>query len=170
MEKLTLGYWGIRGRGQILRLLLAYTGTEFQETRYLSQEKWFAEDKVNLGFDFPNLPYIIDGDFKLTESIAVAKYIINRSGKTDLLGKNIHDHGKVENLIGVLNDALKEIQALFWNKDYETIKIEVLEKARTKLDYVKNFIGHKDFALGYLTFVDFLLAENLHYFETLYPS
>ena len=25
-QKLTLGYWGIRGRGQVARLLLAYTG------------------------------------------------------------------------------------------------------------------------------------------------
>ncbi len=26
MEKVTLGYWAIRGRGQVPRLLLAYTG------------------------------------------------------------------------------------------------------------------------------------------------
>lgn len=34
MSKLTLGYWRVRGRAQIPRLLLAYTGTEFEEVQY----------------------------------------------------------------------------------------------------------------------------------------
>ncbi len=32
------------------------------------------------------------------------------------------------------------------------------------------FVGEKDFALGYLTFADFLLAEFSHYVEKLYPE
>lgn len=28
-SKITLGYWNLRGRGQVLRLLLAYTGLEW---------------------------------------------------------------------------------------------------------------------------------------------
>jgi glutathione S-transferase len=42
-----------------------------------------------LGLIFPNLPYVIDGDFKLTESKAIHLYIIKKSGKTDLLGKGL---------------------------------------------------------------------------------
>jgi glutathione S-transferase len=61
-------------------LLLSYTGTPFNEVAYTTPEKWFGEDKQSIGFDFPNLPYLIDGDFKLTESSAIAKYIIKRSG------------------------------------------------------------------------------------------
>ena len=91
MSQVTLGYWKIRGLGQHLRLLLAYTGLEFKDVQYETPEKWFGEDKPNLAFDFPNLPYLIDGEFKLTESSAIAKYIINKSGKTDLLGKNTQD-------------------------------------------------------------------------------
>ena len=76
MPKVTLGYWKIRGLGQVARHLLSYTDTEFDEVQYENADKWFKEDKVQLGFDFPNIPYLIDGDFKLTESIAVYKYII----------------------------------------------------------------------------------------------
>lgn len=170
MTKVVLGYWKIRGLAQYIRHLISYTGIQFEEVLYEGQEKWFKEDKEKLGFDFPNLPYLIDGDFKLTESAAIAKYVINKSGKTDLLGKDLHDQGTLENLIGVFNDALKEVRSLFFNKDYETVKIESLEKARSKFDYIKHFIGDKEFALGYLTLVDFLLAENLYYFEALYPS
>ena len=170
MAKITLGYWKIRGLAQVIRHLLSYTELEFEEVFYETKEKWYNEDKKNLGLVFPNIPYIIDGDFKLTESIAVAKYIIKKSGRTELLGKNVQDEGKVENLIGVFNDALKDIKGLFWNKDYEALKTEALEKARSKLNYIRDFIGENQFALGYLTLVDFYLAENLAYFETLYPS
>lgn len=39
-------------------------------------------DKVALGLEFANLPYLIDGDFRLTESNAIARYIIKRAGKS----------------------------------------------------------------------------------------
>ena len=138
--------------------------------QYDNQEKWFKEDKQNLGFDFPNIPYLIDGDFKITESSAVARYIIKRSGKNELLGKNAEDMGRIENVIGVLNDAIKPIRGLFFNKDYANVKIETLEKARDKLNYIREFVGDKPFVMGYLTLVDFYLADYLYLFETLYPS
>lgn len=170
MSKIVIGYWKIRGLGQHIRLLMAYSGLEFEEVQYDNPDKWFKEDKLNLGFDFPNLPYLIDGDFKLTESVAIAKYIAKRSGKTELLGKNAEDTGRVNNLLGVFKDAYKEISGLFWNKDYENLKIDALEKARPKFDAIRDFVGENDFALGYLTIIDFMLAENLYYFESLYPS
>lgn len=63
--------------------------------QYESREKWFEEDKKNLGLEFPNIPYLIDGDFKLTESSSIFKYIIQRSGHTELLGKTAQDEGQV---------------------------------------------------------------------------
>lgn len=80
--KYVLGYWGIRGRGQVLRLLLAYSGLEWEDRVYSGPEKWFGNgDKVKLGLEFPNLPYLINGDFKLTESVAIMKYIVRKSNK-----------------------------------------------------------------------------------------
>jgi glutathione S-transferase len=172
MTTVTLGYWGIRGLAQNIRLLLSYTGTPFQEVFYdfATKDRWFEEDKKNLGFDFPNIPYLIDGEFKLTESQAIAKYVINRSGHRELLGKNVQDEGLVENLIGVLNDIFKELRVLFGNPHWEQSKAEILPKVLPKIDYLKNFIGDRPFALGYLTLVDFYLSEYLYYFETIYPT
>ena len=130
--------------------------------QYTDQDKWFKDDKLNLGFEFPNLPYLIDGDFKITESAAVAKYIVKRSGKTDLLGKTVEDMGRVENIAGVFNDAIKELSGLYFNKEHETAKIEVLEKARPKLNYIKDFVGDREHIMGYLTILDFQLAEYLY--------
>lgn len=118
MTKMKLGYWKIRGLAQIPRLLAAYTATEVEDVFYTDWNQWHGQDKLNLGFDFPNLPYLIDGDFKLTESAAINRYIILQSGHSDLLGKTAKDRARVDNILGVLKDALKEIRALFWNKDY----------------------------------------------------
>jgi len=77
-----LGYWNLRGRGQVLRLLLAYTGLKWTDKTYAEAGNWFGGgDKTKLGLDFPNLPYLIKGDFKLTESSAIAKYIVKISDK-----------------------------------------------------------------------------------------
>lgn len=97
MTTVTLGYWRLRGLAQPVRLLLAYTETPFQEVVYEFAEKqrWFEEDKKNFGFDFPNIPYLIDGDFKLTESAAIMKYLVKRSGRNELLGKTLEDEGSV---------------------------------------------------------------------------
>ena len=77
--KPTFGYWEIRGgtRGAVNRYLLAHAGVDFEEVRYSSKAEWGAA-KSNLGVDFPNIPYIIDGDFFLTESKAVSVYICDR--------------------------------------------------------------------------------------------
>ena len=54
-----------------------------EETKYT---QW-RELKPHLGFDFPNLPYLIDGDFKLTESKSIMKYFC-RKHLPALLGTN----------------------------------------------------------------------------------
>lgn len=63
---ITLGYWKIRARGEILRLLMNYLNLEYEEKNYTPKE-WFTT-KDSLGMDFPNLPYLFDGNLKITES------------------------------------------------------------------------------------------------------
>ena len=75
-NKPILGYWNIRAanRGNVNRYILKYAGVDFEDKVYdfaNNPGEWKEQDKQALGLDFPNLPYIIDGDFKLTESKAV---------------------------------------------------------------------------------------------------
>jgi hypothetical protein len=69
----TLGYWDIRGNTEPIRMVLHYAEAPFEDKRYeygstpqTLRSIWLA-DKPNLGLDFPNLPYYIDGDLKLTQ-------------------------------------------------------------------------------------------------------
>jgi glutathione S-transferase len=66
LAQVKVGYWGIRGLGQVPRLLLSYSGVEFDDQLYSDREKWFGDDKINLGLNFPNLPYLIDGEYNIT--------------------------------------------------------------------------------------------------------
>ena len=39
-QKMKYGYWGMRGNGQIGRLLLAYTGSSWEDVKYTSPPDW----------------------------------------------------------------------------------------------------------------------------------
>uniref|UniRef100_A0AAR2K109 glutathione transferase n=1 Tax=Pygocentrus nattereri TaxID=42514 RepID=A0AAR2K109_PYGNA len=87
-----LAYWDIRGLAQPIRLLLEYTGTKYEEKVYSCGEApnydkscWF-EEKAKLQMDFPNLPYLEDGDRKIVQSNAIMRYIArkhNLCGETE---------------------------------------------------------------------------------------
>ncbi|XP_019852503.1 PREDICTED: glutathione S-transferase Mu 3-like isoform X2 [Amphimedon queenslandica] len=80
-ELIKLGYWMTRGLAQSIRLLLKYTGTEFENITYtraeapsFSTEEWTSV-KHTLGLPFPNIPYLIDRDIKITQSNAILAYL-----------------------------------------------------------------------------------------------
>jgi glutathione S-transferase len=169
--KIKLGYWNLRGRGQVLRLLLAYTGQDWEEVTYKDASQWFGiGDKTKLGFDFPNLPYLINGDFKLTESIAIARYIIRKSNKPELLGKNVEDEAKIEMILSLLDDIFSPTFSMFFSPNHQADKVRLFDnKLKVKIQELVHFIGNKDTCIGYLTLADFRLAEASYYFEKLYP-
>ena len=79
--KLKLGYWKIRGLAANIRYQLAYMGQPYDMKEYemtngpeFSKKAWLDE-KETLGLPYPNLPYLIDGDVKLTETIAIHRYL-----------------------------------------------------------------------------------------------
>ncbi|XP_054158818.1 uncharacterized protein LOC128957124 [Oppia nitens] len=75
-----LGYWDIRGLAEPIRYLLRYAGVEFTDKRYQFKDShvWKDEDKHRLGLDFPNLPYWLDGEVKLSQSWAILKYLARK--------------------------------------------------------------------------------------------
>ena len=64
-SKLTLGYWGFQGLSETSRYILEYCGLEYNQKLYTLPEEWL-KDKQSGFMDFPNLPYILDGDVKIS--------------------------------------------------------------------------------------------------------
>lgn len=100
----------------------------------------------------------------------MARYVIKRSGRHELLGRNVVEEGEVESIIGVTNDIMKELRNLFGSPHSEPLKAEILPKIQPKLESLRQFVGEKPFAVGYLTLADFYLAEYLYYFETIFAG
>lgn len=170
-NSIVLGYWGLRGRGQVPRLLLAYTGMKFTNKKYTAPEQWFGGDKQSLGLAFPNLPYLIDGKLKITETEAICRYIIRKSGNSELLGKNLADEGLVDNMLGVIGDITVATLEHCFNPKYVEERDKVFaDKIKPKLDLLYKFLLFKDWLIGYMTLADFQLAELVNYLNGIWPD
>ena len=113
--KLTLGYWNFRGgvRGSGTRYLLKYVGAKYDETSYDWGSGDWAEAKKNLGMTHPNLPYITQGNFKLSETYAVQQFICQKY-QPELLGTTPQERARVYQLQCIVSDLnLKGIKACF---------------------------------------------------------
>ena len=71
-NKVVLGYLNLRGgcRGNVARFMLAHSGANWEDKCYDIKKADWWKAKPNL-MPFANLPYIIDGDVKLSETFAV---------------------------------------------------------------------------------------------------
>ena len=168
-KKVILGYWGVAGLGNPLRYILSYADVDFKDEIYSDQAKWFGEDKLNLGIPLPNLPYLIDGDFKLSESNALLRYIPKRFGKADLLGKTIEDQARIDQILGVVGDIQSAVSTSLREEGWEAKKAEVYAKGKDKLAALENFV-QENYAIGYLTIADFKLADFVYVLFNLFPE
>ena len=103
LHKPVLGYWKTRGRANGIRTMLNFCAVDFEDYMYEvgaapihSKDSWFTV-KQSIGLDFPNLPYLIDGDLKLTESLAIYKYVA-RKYRPELLGATAQEFAFAEML------------------------------------------------------------------------
>jgi glutathione S-transferase len=171
MSNIKFGYWRVRGRGQVPRLLLSYTGALWEDVQYTQPDQWFGKDKVGLGLEFPNLPYLIEGDLKMTETSAICFYICQRSEKgRSLLGQDLQEGAKIMNVVGVVSDLLETINKMAYDKDPEALREKTWELLASKLEYLKKFKGNKEWLFDRLTLADFLVSELSHYIEFIFSD
>jgi len=168
-----LAYWDIRGLAQPIRLLLEYTGTKYEDKFYVCGEApnydkscWFDE-KQKLGMDFPNLPYLEDGDRKIVQSNAIIRYIAR---KNNLCGESEDEKVRVDILENQAMDFRNGFVMMCYT-DFDTIKPKYMEKLPGLLKQFSGFLGdRKWFAGDKITFVDFVMYELLDQHRMMEPK
>uniref|UniRef100_A0A8C9Q9C8 Glutathione S-transferase Mu 4 n=1 Tax=Spermophilus dauricus TaxID=99837 RepID=A0A8C9Q9C8_SPEDA len=127
-----LGYWNIRGLAHPIRLLLEYTDSSYEEKKYTMGDgngtprvRWLNE-KFKLGLDFPNLPYLIDGPHKITQSNAILRYLAR---KHNLCGETEEEKIRVDILENQVVDVRMHFIMLCYNPDFGLKKISAYMKS-----------------------------------------
>ncbi|XP_075551103.1 glutathione S-transferase Mu 2-like [Dermacentor variabilis] len=176
MAPLVLGYWDIRGIGEPIRYMLAHAGVPYEDKRYgfgdgpePSMDEWLAV-KYKLDLDFPNLPYIIDGDVRMTHSQAILRYLGRKHG---LAPKDEETMRRVEMLEHQASDIVWAAARFCYSPDYtEEKRVQFLVDIADKLRQVDTYLAkHGPFGAGKsVTYVDFLLYEALQFIKAMGPS
>ncbi|XP_012657143.1 glutathione S-transferase Mu 1 isoform X2 [Otolemur garnettii] len=162
---MTLGYWDIRGLAHAIRLLLEYTDSSYEEKIYTmgdapdyDRSQWLKE-KFKLGLDFPNLPYLIDGPHKITQSNAILRYIAR---KHNLCGETEEEKIRVDILENQTMDTRMQLARVCYSPDFEKLKPDYLEGLPEKMKHFSQFLGKQPWFVGdKITFVDFLAYDVL---------
>lgn len=168
-----LGYWKIRGLAANIRLQMAHSGVEYEMVEYeqgdgpeFDRTCW-TDVKPTLGLDFPNLPYFIDGDFKMTETAAIHKYIADK-WEPALLGLDYTHRAKVNMCAGVLADLKGAVTMPCYMQGEKEPMIAAM---RTKLPAIVAFLGNNKFLTGdNVTWIDFYFYELCQLMKFLNPE
>ena len=173
MAPIVLGYWDIRGYAQPIRLMLAAAGAEFTEEFHstdgppdFSKEKWFKL-KPTLPLDFPNRPYLYDGDVKISQSITIMRYLGRKFG---MEGKTEPEKIRVDLIEQQLVDWRNQ-SLIFYSPDFDNLIAGYKEELKGKLDALSKFLGTNEYLSGGgLTYGDFFAYEYLDVHRTLAPG
>ncbi|XP_020785437.2 glutathione S-transferase Mu 3-like [Boleophthalmus pectinirostris] len=158
---------------QPIRLLMEYTGTSYEEKLYSCGEapnydkSTWINDKAKLEMDFPNLPYLEDGDRKISQSNAIMRYIAR---KHNLCGETEDEKVRVDILENQAMDFRNGFVILCY-MDYDSKKDAYIEKLPNVLGQFSKFLGNRKWFAGEkITFVDFIMYELLDQHRMFHPS
>ncbi|NXT25977.1 GSTM2 transferase, partial [Syrrhaptes paradoxus] len=96
-------------------------------------------------FTPPQLPYLIDGPTKLTQSRAILRYIAR---KHNMIGETEEEIQRVDLLENQLNDLLMSFARLCYSPDFEKQKPAFLEQLPGKLQELRRFLGSRRWFVG----------------------
>jgi len=173
-----LGYWNIRGLARPIRLLLAHSQVDFDDVRYnegkgpeFSRAEW-TDVKDKLDLPFPNLPYYIDEEIKLSQSNAILMYIAEKHGLHD--GFTANELGTtvmlLEQIMELRNAAVRIFYKTYDGPQGQNV-LQHRASAEKRLKQFMKFLGENVWLLGdKLCAADFHLAELLDQHIMLYPD
>uniref|UniRef100_A0A8D1YEY4 Glutathione S-transferase n=1 Tax=Sus scrofa TaxID=9823 RepID=A0A8D1YEY4_PIG len=129
--------------------------------------QWLS-DKFKLGLDFPNLPYLIDGAHKLTQSNAILRYIAR---KHNMCGETEEEKIRMDVLENQVLDVCMQKLRICYSPDFEKLKPGYLKEIPEKMKPFSEFLGKRPwFAGDKLTYMDFLAYDVLDLYRIFDPK
>lgn len=166
------GYWNVRGICEWIYYVFAYTKTDYQKVEYVTgdgpeynKDGWLSE-KESLGLSFPNLPYYIEGDLKITQSLAIMRHIAR---KHDLCGKTEEEMVQCDMVAQESMDVtIGFVKATYFCQNFEEDIKVYLKNIRVNVKRFADHLGAKPFVAGdNLTYADFVFWETMDQLCTL---
>ena len=153
-DKPRLFYFDITGRAHLIRLLLTYTGTEFEDVRF-SGEEWATKYKAEAPLGMA--PYYEEGGVKFGGSLAIARYVGEKYG---LGGSNPLENAQLSSYVDALGDVGDKLCNVMWGPEdkREECKAEFLKKIPLVFSSLEEQIkGEDSFLIGKSTWADVML-------------
>uniref|UniRef100_A0A2K5PI42 Glutathione S-transferase n=1 Tax=Cebus imitator TaxID=2715852 RepID=A0A2K5PI42_CEBIM len=122
--------------------------------------------EIEARLDFPNLPYLLDGKNKITQSNAILYYIAH---KHNMCGETEEEKIRVDIVESQVMDFCIQLIKLCYSSDHKKLKPQYLEQLPGQLKQFSMFLGKFSWFAGEkLTYVDFLtygILDQNHIFE-----
>ncbi|KAK7092015.1 glutathione S-transferase 1-like [Littorina saxatilis] len=125
MASIKLYYFNSRGRGEVLRLLLAASGKEWEDVRFTGEE-WPEKYKPNAPFG--QAPYIEHNGKYYGQSLAIANFLAREFG---LAGKTNLESLRVAEVVQLVQDFISCLVKIFYEKD-DAKKVELFTNLKEK--------------------------------------
>jgi glutathione S-transferase len=161
-------YFNVRGRAEVIRLLLEETGTPYRERR-IEVPEWGA---LKPTFPFGQVPTYEEGDLFICQSYAIYRHLARKHA---LYGKNEREHIRCDIVEQAFADAQTQIGSFMWSPDFATKRAD-FEKttlpdqlAKVERLLVQNANGDGYWVGEDLTYVDFIAWHYLDYVRALTP-
>eukprot|EP01095_Lingulamoeba_sp_RSL-Kostka_P014937 TRINITY_DN669_c0_g1_i1.p1 TRINITY_DN669_c0_g1~~TRINITY_DN669_c0_g1_i1.p1 ORF type:complete len:220 (-),score=95.87 TRINITY_DN669_c0_g1_i1:171-830(-) len=157
----TLHYFDLRGRAEHIRLILHIAEVEYTDKR-LSFEEWKGGLKET--FLFKQIPVYEEGDFLLSQSNTIARYLANKHG---LLGSDAQQNARIDEAYELFVDIQTDVlRTLFGGGFEEKLKALLETKLPNNLSFIPALLernGNTGFLVGdELTLAD---IQALHVLE-----
>jgi hypothetical protein len=94
----TIGYYPLRGKAQLCRLLCEYLHLPYVD-QFFTPDQWNKfRDSEAAEWVVRDLPFLRDQDFVVTGAAGMVSYVVERAGRTDLFGRTLTDRIRIDSI------------------------------------------------------------------------
>jgi glutathione S-transferase len=176
-ECMEIGYFGIRAKAQVCRLLCEHLGLPYRD-RFFTPEEWEEYERTEAkDWIIKGLPYLRDGNFVVTGQHGMIEYVVRKAGRLPLLGTSMRDRIKID-VFKSKHDIKDNIIALICQVNRSNPKERPQHapefywetKIQPKLVEIEQSCSEHGWCFGYLTVADFSFYEMMNNLLWLFPN